>query len=67
MRAFSFRLTGSFHSGPLYDQAGREVFSLAQAIAVVEDIYSDEWEKVFNGDEGISRPEWLESKATSGV
>ena len=53
--AFSFRLIGSFYSGPLYDEAGREVTSLANALRVVEEVYSEEWAEVFNGLEGRNR------------
>lgn len=53
--AFSFRLLGSFHSGPLYDNAGQEVHTLVAAKRVVEEVYGEEWAEVFNGIEGETK------------
>jgi len=60
-KPFSVCLVGSFHSLEILDSRGREVYDMNEAIDVVESQYNDEWKEIYNGIEGISREEWLET------
>jgi hypothetical protein len=56
---FSVELVGYFYSLELYDCRGSEVFELEEAVAVAEKEYGNKWQSVFNGNEGISREDWM--------
>ena len=38
------------------------IFLLSEAIDAAENQYGEEWDEVYNGDEGISREEYLEQE-----
>lgn len=54
---FSVELRGVFYTLTLYDEKGREVFTLEEAIQAAENEYGSEWSAVFNGEEGVAREE----------
>lgn len=57
---FKVCLKGVFFTFELYDQRGREVFTLDEAIEAANDEYPGEWCEVFNGQEGVLAEELLE-------
>jgi hypothetical protein len=52
MNSFNATITGSFHSFKVYDQDGKEIYYLDQAIDYLETTYPEESGEVFNGQEG---------------
>lgn len=54
---FKVKLVGAFHSNELYDDRGREIFHLADAVKAAEAQFGAEWEEVYNGEEGMVREE----------
>lgn len=58
---FRVCLSGYFYSLELYDQNGREVFSLEDACEAAEQVFESEWESVYNGGAELSREDYLAS------
>ena len=60
---FFVRLVGQSHTLSLYDERGRDIHDLDTAAAEAERRFGQDWREVGNGQQGISRDEWLESKS----
>jgi hypothetical protein len=60
---FSVRLVGQFYTLGLYDEHGRYIHDLDTAAAEAERQFGPDWREVGNGQQGISRDEWLELKS----
>jgi hypothetical protein len=56
-KPFKVYLQGSFWALDLYDQHGREIDNLQDAITQAETQHGPHWREVANGLEGISREE----------
>jgi hypothetical protein len=48
-----------FYAYALLDDKGAEQYDLHSAAQLAEDMYGDDWREVANGEDGISREEWL--------
>jgi hypothetical protein len=48
---FRIEFWGAFYTGELYDNQGREIFTLEEAIAAAESQYPGQWQSVYNGEE----------------
>lgn len=59
MRGFSVELAGSFHTFKLLDARGHEITNVREAAAFAECEFSGDWQSVFNGDEALSREDYL--------
>jgi len=59
MPKFSFEFVGAFYTSTLYDDMGREVTELYAAAETAERMYGEDWSSVFNGNEGITRDEYI--------
>ena len=51
---FTFTVKGSFHSAKIYNQDGKEIYDLFEAIDYLETTYPEESGEVFNGMIGES-------------
>lgn len=58
MRPFNVRIQGAFYHNHLYGERGEEIFDLDAACAAADRQFPD-WVEVFNGQEGVTREEWL--------
>jgi hypothetical protein len=52
---FRVTLAGEFYSYELYDERGREIFTLATAIAEAERQFGSDWVSVYNGESSANR------------
>lgn len=60
MRPFRVEVIGSFYTFELYDSRGREVFNIHDAAEAAEDEYGSDWSCVYNGQEAMTRDEYME-------
>ena len=60
---FGVRLAGQSQYLALYNRRGADIHDLEWAADAAEREHGDRWREVSNGQEGISRDEWLESKS----
>jgi hypothetical protein len=59
---FSVWLKGDFFAHGLYDERGCYIYDRDVAATEAERQFGDGWREVGNGQEGISRDEWLASR-----
>ena len=59
-KAFKAAVRGSLYSIPVMNYAGGYVFDLSEACQQLESDYDGDWQEAYNGNDGISREEWLE-------
>lgn len=52
MPKFRVELIGAFYTFELYDDRGREIFELGEAVEAAESQYPGTWRSVFNGEVG---------------
>ena len=50
-------MAGSFYTYELYDEKGREIYTLSEAVRAAEQQFGADWNCVYNGQEAVSREE----------
>ena len=60
VKPFKVELCGSFHTYELYDDRGREVTDVQAAAECAEELYGDDWQSVYNGEDAIAREDFVD-------
>lgn len=63
MPKFMVELAGSFYTYELYNDAGAHIYDLTEAVNCAEDQFGEDWQAVYNGNEGEEREECLTYEA----
>lgn len=64
---FSVEFVNSFYTSVIYDARGRECFDVVSAADAAEDLYGDGWSCVYNGEDSITREDYLSACARASA